>query len=255
MLVFMNILNDTDIVLHPGETECFSTKETMLANELTFSSSSSRNVGGRKIDVLVKTGAGKEICAIEFKRSSEKKQKTSRAGSSSRSTLSLCQESKSMRINKCILNQMKKAGCKINKIMGLDFNGLSGYVYALLPYQKMYVAILVREIDLPSNQSELQQDKLLNALLAFFELKEFWLSLEEDKQEDNEEEEEEEEDNGNEEEEREDNDDEEEKKDDEKDDEEEEEKNNSTQDDDEEFKVVIDKTVFFTPKLASKKLQ
>lgn len=148
----------------------------MLNNETSFSSSSSsKKVNGRKIDILVKTGSGKELCAIEFKRNTEKKQKTSKTRSNSCSTLSLGQESKSIRINKCILNQLQKEGSPCKFILGLDFTGMSGYLYALLPYKQLYVTVLVREVEIPSNRSELQKDKLLNVLLAFYELKVFCL--------------------------------------------------------------------------------
>ncbi|KAI8362669.1 hypothetical protein EDC96DRAFT_545122 [Choanephora cucurbitarum] len=179
-----------------GKTECFATKETTLKNETSFSSSnSSKRVNGRKIDILVKTGSGKKVYAIEFKRNTEKKQKTGKTRSSSRSILSL-------------------EGSSYKFILGLDFTGMSGYLYAMLPYKQLYVTALAREVHLPSNRSDLQQDKLLNALFAVYELKEFWLSVEEQKGEEE-----------------------------------------APEENDENRKIIIDKTVFFTPRLASKKLQ
>ncbi|KAI8346884.1 hypothetical protein EDC96DRAFT_578247 [Choanephora cucurbitarum] len=65
--ILLHILNDTSIEVHPGETECFATKEAMLSNELSFSSSSNSRTGGRKIDLLVKK-QGCELGVLEFER-------------------------------------------------------------------------------------------------------------------------------------------------------------------------------------------
>ncbi|KAI8389443.1 hypothetical protein BD560DRAFT_430403 [Blakeslea trispora] len=239
--ILLHILNDTSIEVHPGETECFSTKEAMLNNELSFSSSNSSNsrIGGRKIDLLVKS-KGCELGVLEFKRAQEfqeKKQKTSKGSSSKRSSLSIGQESKSVRINKCILNQLSKKGFPGDYMLGMDFNGLHGYLYSMQPLKGAHVVTLVGNLELPGNRKDLQGNKLLNSLLAIYELKEFWLRL---KEEDDDDEGEEEDDDEKEEEE-------EEEEEDDDDDEKEEEEDN-------EKHIVVDKSVFFTPRLAARKL-
>ncbi|KAI8346882.1 hypothetical protein EDC96DRAFT_567798 [Choanephora cucurbitarum] len=114
-----------------------------------------------------------------------------------------------MRINKCILNQLSKKGFSNQYMLGMDFNGLHGYLYSMQPLKGAHVVTLVGNLELPSSRQELQGSKLVNSLLAMYELKEFWIRLKED--------------------------------DDEK---EEEEKEN----------IIVDKSVFLTPRLAARKL-
>ncbi|KAI8389438.1 hypothetical protein BD560DRAFT_419668 [Blakeslea trispora] len=167
---------------------------------------------------------GCELGVLEFKRAQEfqeKKQKTSKGSSSKRSSLSIGQESKSVRINKCILNQLSKKGFPGDYMLGMDFNGLHGYLYSMQPLKGAHVVTLVGNLELPGNRQDLQGDKLLNSLLAIYELKEFWLRLKEEDDDDEGEEED--------------------------DDEKEEEEDN-------EKHIVVDKSVFFTPRLAARKL-
>ncbi|KAI8360729.1 hypothetical protein EDC96DRAFT_576183 [Choanephora cucurbitarum] len=152
-----------------GETQCFSTKKYILENEISYSSSdrSSSSTSGRKIDILITTEDEEEIAALEFKaeksrRSSKKSSNNnSKKSSGKRSALSLGQGGKSIRINRAILSSFP---AHIASNCGMDFNGWSGYSYAIMLSNEIHVIVKLKSFVLPSCQKDLEGEFALSIL-------------------------------------------------------------------------------------------
>ncbi|KAG2217406.1 hypothetical protein INT45_004864 [Circinella minor] len=154
------IFKNTDIILNDGETGSPASKREITTNKVLFMTNDSSPSYSRKIDLLLKCKEMKtavELCSNEWKRSSVSE------------SMKLHQQSKNLRVNSAILNDMRKYD--IQQTMAMDWIGCSGYLYSLkwVAEEEIYVATLLTDIHVSTGLTLLYDDmsRMMTALFGF----------------------------------------------------------------------------------------
>lgn len=119
------LFKKTNLVIKDGENVCEASKRMQIINEgdVTY---------GRRLDLIVASEQDCrdiELCSLEFKK-----------GDASYTTL-LYQQSKNIRINACILNEIHLLTLEENiSIAYLDFSGRNAYISQIFKMNDQYVA-------------------------------------------------------------------------------------------------------------------
>ncbi|GAA5817580.1 hypothetical protein MFLAVUS_011128 [Mucor flavus] len=166
------LFTGTDLKLLDGEPSCLSVKEEMIANYALYPTSVSKEhtfsmSSAKKIDAIVTTNIQKnrvELSTKEWKKSSVS------------SVVAVKQQSKNLRSNLSILNQLKsKYEIQTKNILAMDFVGYTGYMYNLVEKEGVYVPNLVTELILPTQKSEIKH--VFRTINALFILKNHFVNL------------------------------------------------------------------------------
>ncbi|OBZ80915.1 hypothetical protein A0J61_11036 [Choanephora cucurbitarum] len=161
------LFKDTNLLLLDGEPACIAVKEEMIAGQSLYPSSSGNVLSTcaiRKIDAIIAIEQNKE--RVEFSTNEWKKNNAS-------TTTAIKQQSKNLRSNLSILNQLeRKFSIRTKDILAVDFVG------NLEKKEGVAVATLVEEMAVPTVKSELERaPQTINAL---FMLKNHVLKLAEE---------------------------------------------------------------------------
>lgn len=146
------LFKKTNLIIKDGETVCEASKRMQIINEcdVTF---------GRRLDLIVTSEQDDErdieLCSLEFKK-----------GDASYITL-LCQQSKNLRINACILNEIHLLTLEENiSIAYLDFSGRNAYISQLFKMNNQFVAHEVGRVVIIKSLLELEKlrETMLNLM-------------------------------------------------------------------------------------------
>ncbi|KAI9272645.1 hypothetical protein BDA99DRAFT_556258 [Phascolomyces articulosus] len=151
-LILDFVFKGLEVEMKDGEVVAEATKMAMEQNDYDDT-----NLFGRKIDVIINVkDSTTALNSNEWKAS-----KTNH--------LKLKQQSKNIRSNCVILNNLYiLTGGQVSSVMALDMIGTIGYLYLLCFKKNVYVATLVDAILLPINMTELKAfKKSLNALIKW----------------------------------------------------------------------------------------
>ncbi|CAO3615520.1 unnamed protein product [Mucor hiemalis] len=146
-----------------GEPGCLAAKEQMIVNHSLFPFSE-ENVFStcaiRKIDAIVVTDLNME--RVELSTNEWKKSNVSSATATK-------QQSKNLRTNLSILNQLnRKYSIKTKTVVAMDFIGNAGYMYSLEEKEGLYVANLIEELSLPTSKEAIKHvSETINTLFKF----------------------------------------------------------------------------------------
>lgn len=150
------LFEDTNLTAVEGEGVSQSTRKMQIANEYDVKY-------GRRIDLLV-SGDDNEISSIEFKK-----------GSAS-NDVSLYQQSKNIRINCCILNQIHlMTNSTKDTSLYYDFVGRKGYLCQIFKYEDAYICQKIEDIYIPKSLLEL--DCFRSSLKSLFGYKHHLIDL------------------------------------------------------------------------------
>ncbi|KAI8332421.1 hypothetical protein BC941DRAFT_436630, partial [Chlamydoabsidia padenii] len=158
--IFDFMFHDTHVKLADGETACDRSKHERQYNDIVYGSSSTdRELCGRKIDLLIRYGRDTkdlELSSNEFKKPSVT---TSNA---------ITQQCKNLRVNSAILNHLYGLNKNIDSLLAMDWIGSSGYLYCLIAHHGVYVAKLVDILTIPTSVNGLLEFKnTLRLLFAY----------------------------------------------------------------------------------------
>ncbi|KAG2229087.1 hypothetical protein INT48_005356 [Thamnidium elegans] len=132
--------------------------EILMENEAEY---------GRRIDLLIKSTNSEEqcdLCSNEFKKSNVT------------TNIKLHQQSKNMRINACITNDINLLLCTTDtETVYFDFEGRNGYLINLFTYQSCFVAYKVGSFNIPKRLVDL--DKFRSSLITLFNWKESTINV------------------------------------------------------------------------------
>ncbi|ORX58032.1 hypothetical protein DM01DRAFT_1283380, partial [Hesseltinella vesiculosa] len=147
-----------------GEVASYSTRKTREFNNAVFGNNDERSVG-RKIDILMKQGShdprALELCSIEMKKS----------GIGPASVVE--QQCKNLRTNATILNNLQSLDPrhKAPYIVGLDWIGSTGNLFALVDLDGIFFAKTIGILHLPKALTDFKCTK--DALELIFCFKAF----------------------------------------------------------------------------------
>ncbi|CAO3703933.1 unnamed protein product [Rhizopus stolonifer] len=160
-------------MLLDGEPACIAAKEEIIANHSFYPSTEDNALSTcsiRKIDAIIATEVNKE--RVELSTNEWKKRNV-------RSAIAFKQQSKNLRSNLSILNQLeRKFNIQTKNILAIDFLGYEGYLYSLEKKEGVAVATLVEELVLPTKKPEIMN--VLQTINALFILKNHVLKLAEE---------------------------------------------------------------------------
>ncbi|KAI9006721.1 hypothetical protein CLU79DRAFT_779104 [Phycomyces nitens] len=158
------LFQETNLMLLDGEPVCLAVKEEIIGTHSLYPLAEGNALSTcsiRKIDAIIATKVNKEC--VELSTNEWKKSNVS-------STITLKQQSKSLRSNLCILNQLeRKFNIQTRNILAIDFLGYKGYLYSLEKKKGVAVANLVEELVLPTKKSDIEH--VLQTINALFILK------------------------------------------------------------------------------------
>ncbi|CAO3703935.1 unnamed protein product [Rhizopus stolonifer] len=167
------LFRGTDLMLLDGEPACIAAKEEIIANHSFYPSTEDNALSTcsiRKIDAIIATEVNKE--RVELSTNEWKKRNV-------RSAIAFKQQSKNLRSNLSILNQLeRKFNIQTKNILAIDFLGYEGYLYSLEKKEGVAVATLVEELVLPTKKPEIMN--VLQTINALFILKNHVLKLAEE---------------------------------------------------------------------------
>ncbi|KAI7825679.1 hypothetical protein BC939DRAFT_122843 [Gamsiella multidivaricata] len=151
--LFKILLRDTSVYSKSGETVVVASKGVQEILNKEFGDHSTY---GRKADMLFKSRS--ELCNFEFK-----------AEGTPQSEI-MVQNRKNIRLNRCILEHLRRLGVSRPRIMFADFEGFSGCVFLLQPFRDIYTSKCIDYLSVPRNTTEfkelLQDGNLISSLLV-----------------------------------------------------------------------------------------
>ncbi|KAI7893828.1 uncharacterized protein EV154DRAFT_123916 [Mucor mucedo] len=119
-----------------GEGTCQATKDALALLKKTFGVQSTQRVYGRKVDLMFIDRKHKvELCSSEWKKRGV-----------SLETL-LCQQTKNLRVSKCIFKQIAKLDISLPELQSLsidimDWRGFDGYILQMQRVNGVYLVNL-----------------------------------------------------------------------------------------------------------------
>jgi hypothetical protein len=119
------------------------------------SSSSSANLMGNRIDIRVIDEKGTELALYELK-------------SKHQGTITLQQESKAIRLNRC-LDIVNRMGGAVTGVKSMNWCGYTGTMYDLIQYKGVTVATNKVNLLYPQDYQQFQCDQFKDTVLAMFE--------------------------------------------------------------------------------------
>ncbi|ORZ18296.1 hypothetical protein BCR41DRAFT_421543 [Lobosporangium transversale] len=151
--IFKILLRDTNVYIKSGETVVIAAKGVQEILNKEFGDHSTY---GRKADMLFKSKS--ELCNFEFK-----------AEGTPPSEM-LIQNRKNIRLNRCILEHLRRLGVSRPRIVFADFQGFSGCVFLLQSFKDVYTSKCIDYLSVPRNATELKEllrdGDLIASLLA-----------------------------------------------------------------------------------------
>ncbi|KAG0192058.1 hypothetical protein DFQ28_010329 [Apophysomyces sp. BC1034] len=155
------LFGGTNLMLLDGEPACMAVKEEIIATHSLYPLAECNALSTcsiRKIDAMIATEVKKE--RVELSTNEWKKRNVS-------SAIAVKQQSKNLRFNLPILNQLeRKFNIQTKNILAMDFVGCEGYLYSLGKKEGVAVATLVKEFILPTRKSEIEHVlQTINVLL------------------------------------------------------------------------------------------
>ncbi|KAI7855312.1 hypothetical protein BDC45DRAFT_505925 [Circinella umbellata] len=165
-IIFRTSNDSQQVHLSVGELTSTATKFERIINEYEFGETN-KNVSGRKIDLLFQTITVNvqnkpkifDLSSVEFKKMG-----------SDDNYLSL-QQNKNIRTMKSVLGSLLATVNQMDVVLGIDITGVSGYMFAVLPYEGVTFATNVTKnetVFLPVNKYDLND---------FFDKKKYVLPL------------------------------------------------------------------------------
>ncbi|KAJ2955007.1 hypothetical protein NQZ79_g8912 [Umbelopsis isabellina] len=141
---------DTDLKLKDGETFSRSSSRNQIFNNYQVSS-------GRRIDLMITSSTMDELCSIEFKKSD------------ATTKLLRNQQSKNLRINACLLNEMHLLTRNSDiGICYMDFAGRHGYIAEVFRYEDFFVAYKIAPVHVAKSMFEVaEMNKCIGNLLRW----------------------------------------------------------------------------------------
>ncbi|KAG0177365.1 hypothetical protein DFQ29_004938 [Apophysomyces sp. BC1021] len=162
-----------DILRCIGEPACMAVKEEIIATHSLYPLAECNALSTcsiRKIDAMIATEVKKE--RVELSTNEWKKRNVS-------SAIAVKQQSKNLRFNLPILNQLeRKFNIQTKNILAMDFVSCEGYLYSLEKKEGVAVAALVKELIIPTKKSEIEH--VFQTINALFTLKNHVLKLAEE---------------------------------------------------------------------------
>ncbi|KAI8879491.1 hypothetical protein K501DRAFT_276486 [Backusella circina FSU 941] len=131
------ILEDEDITVYDGEKVSKDTQQIQILNE--------DEDNGRKIDLLTKTKYGDvviELCSIEFK------------VQDATHNISKKQQSKNIRKNISILNNVNNINNQSSNILYMDWKGRESYLVQVFQFKDIMVSYFVEDLYIPKDLME-----------------------------------------------------------------------------------------------------
>ncbi|KAI9339127.1 hypothetical protein BD770DRAFT_400374 [Pilaira anomala] len=145
------LLEDEDITVYDGEKVSKDTQRTQILNE--------NEDNGRKIDLLTKTkyaDVAIELCSIEFKLQD------------ANDNISKKQQSKNIRTNISILNNINNINKQSSNILYMDWKGREGYLVQVFQFKDIMVSYFVKDLYIPKNIMELNDFRSTLQYLCFW---------------------------------------------------------------------------------------
>ncbi|CAO3614642.1 unnamed protein product [Mucor hiemalis] len=120
----------SEVILSDGETGCQSSRIAIEANKCVFAGEDISPTYSRKIDLLLKYDEKKaiDLCSNEWKKCKVT------------NDIKLKQQSKNMRVNACIINNLRATYGEFHSVLALDVIGLNGYMYKLTNVDNYFIA-------------------------------------------------------------------------------------------------------------------
>ncbi|KAG2219204.1 hypothetical protein INT45_013070, partial [Circinella minor] len=133
------LFKGSEIILSDGETACQSPRIAIEANKCIFAGEDTSPTYSRKIDLLLKYDEKKaiDLCSNEWKKSKVT------------NDLKIKQQSKNMRVNASIINNLQGTYGGSHSVLALDVIGLNGYMYKLTKADNYFIATSFRTIIIP----------------------------------------------------------------------------------------------------------
>ncbi|KAI8092096.1 hypothetical protein BDF21DRAFT_410937 [Thamnidium elegans] len=152
------LFKGTDIRLSDGETGSSSSRIAIETNKCVFNGEDLSPTYAQKIDLILRYDDTEnvELSSNEWKKTKITNQ------------LKLKQQSKNLRVNACILNNLNAKFCKFNETLALDLIGLHGYLYKLTKIEDYFVATPISSIIIPKVFMDLDSFKETLTGLFFF---------------------------------------------------------------------------------------
>ncbi|KAI9260591.1 hypothetical protein BDA99DRAFT_86111 [Phascolomyces articulosus] len=149
----LHIISERRMIHKKGELTSTATKFERVINEYEFGETN-KNVSGRKIDLLIQTTSVNiqnkpevfDLSSMEFKKSG------------SDDIYLISQQNKNIRTMKSVLASLLATTNHIDVVLGMDIVGVSGYMFAVLPYEGVTFATNVTDdkiVFLPVNKYDL----------------------------------------------------------------------------------------------------
>ncbi|KAI7865007.1 hypothetical protein BDF14DRAFT_1111896 [Spinellus fusiger] len=157
------VFSGSKLCILDGEPGCLATKEHILLNHSLYPLSEDDALSTsaiRKVDAIVVTYEKKEM--IELSTNEWKK-------ASATQSIAMKQQSKNLRTNLTILNQLKRRySIKTKNVVAMDFVGSTGYMYSLEEKNGVHIANLVKRLLLPTSKKEIKHiPETINTLFKF----------------------------------------------------------------------------------------
>ncbi|KAI9265465.1 hypothetical protein EDC94DRAFT_669313 [Helicostylum pulchrum] len=149
----------SEVILSDGETGCQSSRIAIEANKCVFAGEDTSPTYSRKIDLLLKYDEKKviDLCSNERKKSKVT------------NDLKLKQQSKNMRVNACIINNLQGTYGGSHSVLALDVIGLNGYMYKLTKVDNYFITTSFCAIVIPRCFSDI--DSFEEVLVSLFYFK------------------------------------------------------------------------------------
>ncbi|KAG1301380.1 hypothetical protein G6F62_008768 [Rhizopus arrhizus] len=145
------LLEDEDVTVYDGEKVSKDTQRIQILNK--------DEDNGRKIDLITKTKYGDviiELCSIEFK------------VQGANDSISKKQQSKNIRTNISILNNINNINKQSNNILYMDWKGREGYLVQVFQFKDIMVSYFVEDLYIPKDLMELNDFRNTLQYLCFW---------------------------------------------------------------------------------------
>ncbi|KAG2230316.1 hypothetical protein INT48_002741 [Thamnidium elegans] len=145
------LLEDENVTVYDGEKVSKDTQRIQILNK--------DEDNGRKIDLIAKTKYGDviiELCSIEFK------------VQGANDNISKKQQSKNIRTNISILNNINNINKQLGNILYMDWKGREGYLVQVFQFKDIMVSYFVEDLYIPKDLMELDDFRNTLQYLCFW---------------------------------------------------------------------------------------
>ncbi|KAI9006728.1 hypothetical protein CLU79DRAFT_779195 [Phycomyces nitens] len=168
-IISIVIRHTPDIKSRSGEGACQATKDSISLLKNKFGVQSTQRIYGRKIDLMfIDRKHNMELCSSEWKKRDV-----------SVETL-LCQQTKNLRVSKCIFKQIAKLNVSLPELQALsidimDWRGFDGYILQMQRVNGVYLVNLSSTIHIPTHVNHIKNFK--DSLISLFRWKDKLVEL------------------------------------------------------------------------------